>query len=110
MEAESTREVADVRRCECCGKPVDRDDDCVAVDARDMLNWLAALWWRDPRLSGLVFARLMLPRAPLQQLAPMISASKATTTRLWKRLEVAAPAVSAWLRGSERRGGDRRKP
>ena len=107
MDGERFTEVPDVRRCECCGKPYDRDDDCVAVDSRDLLNWLSALWWRDPRLSGLVFSRLMLPRAPLQQLAPMIGASKATTTRLWKRLESAAPAVAAWLRGAERRGGKR---
>ena len=107
MDGERFTEVPDVRRCECCGKPYDRDDDCVAVDSRDLLNWLAALWWRDPRLSGLVFSRLMLPRAPLQQLAPMSGASKATTTRLWKRLETAAPAVAAWLRGAERRGGKR---
>lgn len=98
----------DVRRCELCGKPVDRDDEKVEVDVRDFLNWMTALWWKDARLVGLVHARLMLPRAPLRSLAPMIGCSKATTTRLWQRLQQNAPGVATWLRGAERRGGDRR--
>lgn len=94
--------------CELCGKPKDRDDSCLDIDARDFAAWMSALWWKDPRMLGLVCARLMLPIAPLSELACLVGCSKATTTRLWKRLEVAAPVLAAWLRGAERRGGARR--
>lgn len=101
--------IADVRRCELCGKPKDRDDAEIVVDARDFATWMAALWWKDPKLAALVFARLMLPLAPLSELACLVGCSKATTTRLWQRLNQVAPMLAVWLRGAERRGGDRRK-
>ena len=101
--------IADVARCEMCGKPKDRDDSEIAVDARDFATWMAALWWKDQRLAGLIFARLMLPHAPLLELACMIGTSKATMTRLWQRLNLLAPQLALFLRGSERRGGDRRR-
>lgn len=108
FDAPDMSALADVDRCECCGKPVDRDEEAIAVDARDFASWMASLWWKDPRLAGLVFARLMCPRSPLQELACLLGCSKPTATRLWQRLHSVSPPLANFVRGAERRGGDRR--
>lgn len=99
--------IADVPRCELCGKPLDRDEANIQVDARDFANWMAALWVQDHRMAGLAFARIASPRAPLQELACLVGCSKATTTRLWQRLGKEYPQLAEFIRGTERRGGDR---
>ncbi len=106
-DAPDMGQIPDVPRCEMCGKPLDRDDDEIQVDARDFANWMAALWLVDHRMVGLAFGRIALPHAPLRELASLVGCSKATTTRLWQRLGREYPQLANFLRGTERRGGDR---
>ena len=105
-DAPDIEQIADVPRCECCGKPLERDDVEIQVDTRDLLNWMAALWWKEPRAIGLILARLILPRAPLSELACMTGCSKPTTTRLWQKIQKLSPPLAQFIRGAERRGGN----